>query len=461
MSRLPLLVLFALGLGTTMSGCRGRGVPGAARPDETDTGDWAAWLRLEPVVDAARHHASAPIADGIAEAGALAARGRIRAADARLARLAAAGGDPWVAVARADLAAFYFVQCVKGVAFRLADTEPGVAPPVGARERIDGEDVRVAPEDVSVEALLEGLERALAMQVPELTVHAQMARARVAAYAAACPPNPEVARRAAEVMRADLAELAAAGRLAPDLAFMWGGIQMSEYSGAAARPFLHQARKGGFDDPSLPLMLAIADKDAGDLRAARTWALEARARFSASKDQGLEAEAEFLLGELAALEGDVAGATRHYRAARRLDPRHVHALIGEATIRLRTSGEADAVDFLARTLADSFAPKAWTAETAEAIVAFGEGLVLAAGDEPALVQALRDALLRDVDAAPDGAARALRYFFAATLDARLAEYERARGHALLARQEQEGAGIELPISVDELLESLPEAAGAP
>ncbi len=439
--------------------CSGAAAPGAARPDEADAGTWAAWLALEPVVEAARHHASGPVAEGIAEAGALAARGKIRAADARLARLARAGGDPWVAVARADLVAFYFTTCVRGVAFRLEDTEPGRAPAVGARERIDGEDARLEPGDVSVEALLEGVERALAAGIDELSVHAQMARARVAAYASACPPNPEVARRADEVLRADLAELAAAGRLAPDLAYMWGAIQMAEYSGAAARPFLERARRGGFDDPSLPLMLAIADKDAGDLAQARKWAQRARARFEAAKDRSMQAEAEFVLAEIAAASGQDDAALRHYDAALALDPHHVQALLGRATFVLRREGEGQAVRYLGRALAARFSAGPWDEATARRTVAFGEALVLAAGDEPALVQAVRDALVLDVEREDDPGARALRYFFAATLDARLAEYDRARGHALLARQELADAAVALPIDVDEVLDNLPESAG--
>jgi hypothetical protein len=41
--------------------------------------------------------------------------------------------------------------------------------------------------------------------------------------------------------------LAAENHLTPDLAYMWAGVQMQTYSGAAARPFLLQALEGGFD----------------------------------------------------------------------------------------------------------------------------------------------------------------------------------------------------------------------
>ncbi len=431
--------------------------PGAASAG--DEGTWQAWLVLGPVVEAARHHTSAPIAAGLAEASKLLAKGKVRAADARLARLASAGGDPWVLVARADLVAFYFTTCIKGVAFRLEDTRPGTAPPVGARQRIDGEDARVRPGDVSVEALLSGVERTVASGIDELAVQGKMARARLTAYASACPANEQVRARAQAVMRADLAELAAAGRLAPDLAFMWAGLQMNEYSAAAARPFLHEAHRGGFDDPSLPLLLAIAERDAGDPKAARAWAEKARARFAAAGDRAMEAEAEFLLGTIAQGWGRPSAAAVHFRRALELDPYHVQAVLSQATLVLRTDGEAEAVAYLARVVADRFAPVAWDEPTRRAVVDFGEGLVLAAGDEPALVQALRDAFLLDVDAAEDPASRGARYFFASTLDARLAEYERARGHALLARQELAESDVDLDLSVDEVIESLPAGDG--
>jgi hypothetical protein len=71
--------------------------------------------------------------------------------------------------------------------------------------------------------------------------------------------------------------------------------------------------------------------------------------------------------------------------------------------------------------------------------------------EGELAVILRDTLLAEVDLEPDPVRRGLRYFMAATIDARLGEYANARAHAVLARDEFKTADIPLPIDVDAFL----------
>ncbi len=379
----------------------------------------------------------------------------MRRADDVLARAATGAGTHWIAVARADLAAMYFTVCIRGVAWRLADVSAGGAPQATQRRMDYDEGTRLQPGDVSVEGLLSGLEAALAAGVPALAVQARIARARVTAFASRCPPNDEVARRAAEVMESDLAQLAADGMLTPDLAFMWGGVQMSRYSAAAARPFLLQARAGGFDDPSVDYMLAMAALDARDLDQARELAARAEAQQKTLGNPTMQAEVAFLRGEIEAAAGQAQAARRAYERALALDPGHVSAVLALATLARARAGEHAAVASLrARLPVLLGAPE--DEVSARAAAAAGEALV-AAASEPALAQAVRDALIFEVEADDSAPRRALRYFFAAVLEARLAEYERARGHALLAREELADVAFPVPLDIDEFLASLAAA----
>ena len=131
---------------------------------------------------------------------------------------------------------------------------------------------KIGPGDLSVEALLTNLDDAIeaGKQSPALATQARIARVRVTGFVASCPANPEVEKRASGVMNSDLATLAAENHLTPDLAYMWAGVQIQAYSGAAARPFLLQALEGGFDDPSVTYMLAAIAFEQSELAEAET-----------------------------------------------------------------------------------------------------------------------------------------------------------------------------------------------
>jgi hypothetical protein len=69
-----------------------------------------------------------------------------------------------------------------------------------------------------------------------------------------------------------------------------------------------------------------------------------------------------------------------------------------------------------------------------------------------LVGVTRDAFLAEVDLEPDPVRRGLRYFFAATLDAKLGEYTHARAHAVLARDEFATTNEPPPVDVEKFIE---------
>jgi hypothetical protein len=48
--------------------------------------------------------------------------------------------------------------------------------------------------------------------------------------------------------------------------------------------------------------------------------------------------------------------------------------------------------------------------------------------------------------------RGLRYFFAATLDVRLGEYEVAHGHGVLAKEEFAESGMAPPVDIEQFLQ---------
>ncbi len=79
-----------------------------------------------------------------------------------------------------------------------------------------------------------------------------------------------------------------------------------------------------------------------------------------------------------------------------------------------------------------------------------ESLTLLANDMD-IAALCRDALLAEVELEPDLVRRGLRYFFAATIDARLGEYNHARAHAVLARDEFIAAEGPPPVDVEGFL----------
>ncbi len=442
-------IVLAAALAVVPAGCRNSVAPGGAG-SATAMGEWNEWYDLSPLVDVAKSHAPAPALTALVDAQKLLRDNKAKSADTRLSKAAGSAGREWIAVARADLAALHFTTCIRGVAWRLQD---GAKPSATERDVDFSENTRVEPGDISVEALLTNLDDALAAKVPALQTQARIARARVAAFAQRCAANEDVASMAQSTVESDLATLAAEGHLTPDLAYMWAGVQMQKFSGAAARPFLLQAKEGGFDHPAVTFMLAVIALEEHDLDNADKLAVESIRRYEELKDPEAASEGWFVRGEVARARGDTKAARKHYETAVEANHLHVPSLLALATIVQANKSDADAVAYLAKRFESLMLEGPLDAGSAREVAHNLETLVIMAV-EPAMVQLSRDALLQKIDAEPDAMRRGLRYFFAATLDVRLREYELAHGHGVLAKEEFAESQIQPPVDVEAFLERI-------
>jgi tetratricopeptide (TPR) repeat protein len=448
---LPLVLLVSA---LAAAACKTTIPPGAASSDQaTAMGDWASWQDLTPLVNVAKTHASKGTIEALTEASSLLRDGKAKTADAGLAELANTTGRDWITVARADLAALYFSVCIRGVALRLEDEPPAAL----TRRRMDfSPEARIEPGDVSIEAMLTNLDLALESEVAALVTQARIARARVAAFASRCAANDEVEAIARGVLENDLATLAARGHLTPDLAFLWAGVQMNKYSGAAATPFLLQAIEGGFDDPSAVYMLAMIALEQRELDRADALARQALAAYTELGDDIQVSETHFLRGEIARAKKDAKAARRHYDAALEGAPAHVPAILASVKVIRDHSGEDAARDYLGGALARLLLDGSLSGERLRAAAANLERLVMLA-DDPHAALLCRDTLVADIDSETDAVRRGLRYFYAATLDAALGEYELARGRAALAKEEFADADMPPPMDIEAFLTRLHSA----
>lgn len=448
--------LLALLLLVSVPGCKGK----AARPPEAGAaqgaamGSWQAWLDLGPLVEVARTHAPPKVVDALEAAAKQLADGKAKTADKALSAVADGEGRHWIAVARADLAALYFTTCIRGVVWRLEDLTQKT-PPV--RRSDFSEATKIEAGDVSVEAMLTDLDAAVAAKEAALAIQARVARARVLAFSARCPANQEVAQMAEGVLKNDLATLAAEGHLTPDLSYLWAGVQMSEFSGAAAKPFLLQAREGGYPDPSVVYMLGVIALEQRELDRADAYAVETISIYAKLGDREQQAQSVFLRGEIARARKDIPGARKHFEAALKLVPGQIAAILGIARLVLETESASAAVKFIQSTL-----PRLLFAGplTGPKVIEASDNLEQLAmyAQDGELLAATRDALLAEVDLEPDVVRRGIRYFFAATLDARLGEYTHARAHAVLARDEFATGKEPPPVDVGAFIERIDSVA---
>jgi hypothetical protein len=444
-----------LALGVAAPACRRSVPPAGAAGSATAMGSWSQWQDLEPLVTVARDHTDERTVAVLEEVSRLLREGKAATADRRLSAAADGAGRHWIAVARGNLAALYFTVCIRGVAWRLQDGQRG-----GPTERsVDfSEEQRLRPDDVSVEATLTNLDAAVASEVQALQVQARIARARVAAYAQRCPPNDDVARLAQRILESDLATLAAEGHLTPDLAYLWAGVQMTRFSGAAARPFLLQAREGGFDHPAVTYMLAVIALEHGELQRADELAAQAVAAYAAAGEREQEAQGHFIRGEVARQGSERVAARRHFEAALERMPNHIPAMLAIAGMIHETKGEDAAVAYVHGSLPALLLRGELDAARAREAAGNVEALVIVA-DQPFLAQLCRDALLTEIDDEPDPMRRGIRYFYAATLEVRLREYKIAVGHGVLAKEELEQSDVPSPLDVQRFLDRLMESAG--
>jgi tetratricopeptide (TPR) repeat protein len=440
---LAALLAVLLGGPGVMLGCAGKSV----RTVEVPMGSWPAWQDLSPLIEVAESHVDERTLEVLRQARELLREGKPLSADRALAAASSGAGRHWIAVARADLAAIYFTTCIRGVAWRLSDD-------TGPHERTVDYDpqTKVGPGDLSVEALLTNLDDALeaGKNSPALATQARIARVRVSGFAASCPANAEVERQASAVMSSDLATLAAEHHLTPDLAYMWAGVQMQTYSGAAARPFLHQALEGGFDDPSVTYMLAAIAYEQGELDSAESLAADAAGRYEELGDVAQRAQLAALRGEIALAGKRYEDAERHFDQAIELLPDHTGAMLGLAELERARNGPLAASERLTKSI------RALTRgteelderEALEMIDELESLVILAGGGEIEIAQIVRDAMLFEIDVEPDPLRRGLRYFYAAALEVRLGDYESARGHAATAVAEFDETWLTLPDKAD-------------
>ncbi len=452
LASLAITIAIALSAGSSAGCKKGAAAPpeaGSAAASAASMGTWDQWRDLSPLVEVAETHATKPTNEALAAASKLLRKGQVRAADKALAELADSEGRHWIATARANLSAFYFTTCIRGIAWRLPDTIQASS----AREVDFDEGTPITSQDIAIEPLLVALDAAAEARIPALTTQARIARARVTAYVSRCAPNPDVAQMGEAVFKSDIALLAAEGHLTPDLAYLWGGVQLSEFSGAAAKPFLLQAREAGYDDPALPYLLAVVALEQRDLDGADTYASEAIASLKKSGDPSQEAQAHFIRGEIATARKAPKDARAAYKSALAIDPNQAPALLGLVRLDLEGDGELAAVTTLAANLPLLQRKAPLDSESAAAEAASLEGLVIMI-DEPALASVIRSALLEEVDTDPDPLRRGLRNYFAATLDIRLGEVQSAKGHALLARDDFAESELEVPVDIVDLIDNL-------
>lgn len=427
-------------------GCLPSSPPGAAG-EGAPMGTWPDWQVLTPMVDVAKGQTSPDTIKALEAASKHLQKDNPLSADKALAQ-APNASKHWIAVARANVAALYFTTCIRGVAWRLEDGAD--RPP---RSVDFGAETRVMPGDVSVEAMLTNLDNALDQENKILSTQARVARVRVASFVTSCSPNEAVEERANTIMRSDLATLAAEGHLTPDLAYVWAGIQLQEYSASAARPFLEQARAGGFDDPALLYLQAVAALDQGFYEEADERAQEALAAYEKYEDAMQQAQCVFIRGESARLRGLDDQARAHYENALDLEPAHVAALASLTRVELSTKGPLAASEYIHARLPNLGLAGANEDDEVLRATQNLEALVIMSNEELELAQVVRDGLLVNIDAEPEPVRRGLRYFYAATLDVRLGDYDRARGHAAVAKSEFEEDG-RFPVDVDTFLDQL-------
>lgn len=452
LSIVPLVLACVLALGAG-HGCI-RGGEGVQIPTEEQ---WAAWQVLGPLLADAQHQVDEETFTALVESAELLVQDKAADARERL-QLAAAGSAPhWVAVAQADLAVMHFSRCIRGVAWRI---ENGAQ---SQREMDFSTETKLGALDLSVEAMLTRLDTAVEVSqkrgAKSLLKHARIARARVTAYTAQCAPNDEVSAQANAVMRADLATLAAEDHLSPDLAYLWAAIQYESYSRQAARPFLLEAKQGGFADPSVDLLLAEIALESGNFVEAETRAAEAEDAYATIEAKFGRAQALVLRAESHRRREQHAEAKALYASATRLDPQNIDARLGNTRVTLVVDGPSAALNemrehiliLIGGELADEGDPQpASVAEAAGRLEAF----IISINEDLEMASLCRSALLHEVDLDEDPLRRGLRYYFAATLDVALGDYGAGQGHAAAAELEFETAQVEVPEGVTLLLERL-------
>lgn len=348
-------------------------------------------------------------------------------------------GRDWALVLQGHLAGLHTRACHEGQWLRFTPYHPKDTTQLSMIKLLDA----LAP-------LASNKDEVLARQ-------AQIAQIRVMVIARDCPGSRIVQHRAQERLPVLLGTLADAqgATLPPDLAYLWATLQLEQRQWSQARHWTSLARKQGFDDPRTTLTLAQSWYGQQDFARAQELAVKGANAIPESM-ASLKAHAWTLAARAALGLNDIPLARRHLQRAYQAKADHPDALALE--VRLYAKTPLDCHETLAAKLAPLW-PGAST-DLSSLSWTLDEMLMQLDQDGPEALQCMAEALTWNIDGEAKPLLRAIRYYYAATIDARLGNQESALGRALLARGELESAGSpKHPFPVQALIDALKDPNG--
>lgn len=347
-----------------------------------------------------------------------------------------AQGKPWADVLAGQLAGLHTQACEGGQWLYFGDPKKPSAPRVSMLSVLD-----------KLDALRDSNDKTLATQ-------AKVASIRVMVIARDCPGARTVQERAQTELPALLEDLFHSQALTPppDLAYYWALQQLEKEEWAKARQWLVFANAQGMKDPRLTLALAQVDYGAKAYDRALQQAVAGAKAIPKDFRQAI-AEAWTLAAKSAWALGNTKLATQHRERALKAEAAHPGAwALG---VRMLSAHDESCESTLPVQLA-----RLWKLSWAKEPTLFwllDDMLATLDAEAPEALPCLARALVWDIDQEQDPALRGIRYFYAATLDTRLGDFERALGRALLARSEFESAGSPRhPLPVQALIDALSE-----
>lgn len=352
--------------------------------------------------------------------------------------LQSASQDPlakaWAQVLRGQLAGLHTQACLNGQWLRFAPYHPKDT------------------TQVSMITLLDELSKLSGHTDPVLANQAQIAQVRIMAIAQDCPGSRSVQERARTRLPVVLGTLADAQgpSLPPDLAYLRATLALEQEQWGDTRRWLAVARNQGLDDPRTTL--ALAQSWFGQRNWARAQSLATQSAKAMPKTvEPLRAAAWTLAARAAWAQGHATHAKALLKQARLAQPHHADALA--LVLRMHASTPLSCQGPLAKEIGQIW-NLSWSAPP-ELFWTFDELLSRLDQPDPDPLGCLAAFLIWNVDEEPDPALRAIRYYYAATLDARLGDPESALGHALLARSEFELAGSPRhPLPIEALIDAM-------
>lgn len=411
------------------------------RPGSTEGVDaWGQWLGMDLPVKVAKSRVPKALGRHFQRFATEVQAGRYAPG---LTALALAQQDPkgreWAWVLKGHLAGLHTRDCQEGQWLRFTPYHPKDT------------------TKLSMIQLLDALAPLAAHKDQVLARQAQIAQVRVMVIARDCPGSRIVQRRARERLPVILGTLADAqgATLPPDLAYLWATLQLEREQWSQARHWTSLARKQGFDDPRTTLTLAQSWYGQQDYARAENLAVQG-AKSIPNSMPSLQAHA-WTLAARAALGLKKQKRTRqHLKKAYKAQPQHPEALAIEVQLLSETPLECH------ETLAQTLAPLWGDATTQLSALSWALDGIMMELDQagPEALHCMASALAWNIDAEAKPMLRGIRYYYAATIAARLGDQESALGRALLARSEFESAGSpKHPFPVQALIDALKDPNG--